>query len=100
MLMTPEDEARRLLDVEFFLQDVVQEHGFDIHMVHCPFTGSMGKQQPNGFKPCHRGEDLIEVDSLALHVDLCDELGFVLGDDPDDILLYLVDPFHADWPGE
>ena len=44
-------------------------------------------------------EDFIEIDPLALNIALSDQSGLVLGDDPRCILLGLVDPLEAYWPG-
>jgi hypothetical protein len=36
VLLACNNEARRLLDIDLLLQVIIQEHQFDIHVVHLP----------------------------------------------------------------
>jgi hypothetical protein len=90
------DEARGLLDVDFFLELPIQKSRLHVHVMDAPaVVGCDGEEQAHGLLSCNRRKDLVEVDARLLHIALGDEAGLVLDNVVVLITLDFVHPLEA-----
>jgi hypothetical protein len=89
VLFVSDDETRRLLDVDL-LQVTIQEHRFDVHMVHLPpLVRREGDEQAHRVQPSHQCEDFVVIDAMLLHVTLHHKACLVLVQRPMLVSLHL-----------
>jgi hypothetical protein len=97
LLLSADDESRRLPDINFLLKLTIEEGGFHIHVMDPPSLVRLhSESQSHRLHPCHRSECFFVVDPLFLHELLGDKSCLVLDDVPMFIFLHLEHPFESD----